>query len=272
MNCMLRIAMALSLLNGASAMAQPYNQNQNNNGYEQNRNDRGSNQNQRDNSNARKAAPRFSRGDRLPDQYRQNQYAVNDWQQRGLKKPPGGYHWVRNDNNDFFLAAIATGVIADALYRDDLDQRWRQSYSQTYTYNDDSYYQQCRNSPDPAGVIVGALDRRSPWQRCRKPRRTNRCNDRRRGRRRVGWRSVDRQSRLRGPQLCIQELLRRVQCRAHECHLSMAQSGQRSSRRVQRGHVLQRPERLPLRQLHPGYLRSGPPAAGARQSLPSAGR
>jgi Ni/Co efflux regulator RcnB/surface antigen len=154
---MLRIAVALSLLNGASAMAQPYNQNQNNNGYEQNRNDRGSNQNQRDNSNARKASPRFSRGDRLPDQYRQNQYAVNDWQQRGLKKPPGGYHWVRNDNNDFFLAAIATGIIAETLYRDELDQRWRQSYSQTYTYNDDSYYQQCRNSPDPAGVIVGAL-------------------------------------------------------------------------------------------------------------------
>jgi surface antigen len=37
------------------------------------------------------------------------------------------------------------------------DQRWRQRYAQTYTYNDDSFYTECRQSVDPAGVIAGAL-------------------------------------------------------------------------------------------------------------------
>ncbi len=41
--------------------------------------------------------------------------------------------------------------------RGDPNSRWRQRYSQTYTYNDDNYYRTCRNSPDPAGVIAGAL-------------------------------------------------------------------------------------------------------------------
>jgi surface antigen len=39
----------------------------------------------------------------------------------------------------------------------DPNQQWRKRYGQTYSYNDDSYYQECRNSPDPAGVIAGAL-------------------------------------------------------------------------------------------------------------------
>lgn len=40
---------------------------------------------------------------------------------------------------------------------DDRDQRWRQRYERTYTYNDDAFYQQCRNGPDPAAVIAGGL-------------------------------------------------------------------------------------------------------------------
>jgi surface antigen len=40
---------------------------------------------------------------------------------------------------------------------DERDQRWRQRYARTYTYNDDSFYQECRQSVDPAGVIAGAL-------------------------------------------------------------------------------------------------------------------
>jgi hypothetical protein len=39
----------------------------------------------------------------------------------------------------------------------DQQARWRQRYSKAYTYTDDSYYQQCRSSQDPAGVIAGAL-------------------------------------------------------------------------------------------------------------------
>jgi surface antigen len=39
----------------------------------------------------------------------------------------------------------------------DRDQRWRQRYARTYTYNDDNFYQECREKVDPAGVIAGAL-------------------------------------------------------------------------------------------------------------------
>lgn len=35
--------------------------------------------------------------------------------------------------------------------------QWRQEYGQVYNYNDDVYYQRCRNTVDPAGVIAGAL-------------------------------------------------------------------------------------------------------------------
>lgn len=40
---------------------------------------------------------------------------------------------------------------------DSRDDRWRQRYSRTYSYNDDGFYQQCRNGPDPAAVIAGGL-------------------------------------------------------------------------------------------------------------------
>jgi surface antigen len=36
-------------------------------------------------------------------------------------------------------------------------QRWRTRYRQTYTYTDDNFYQECRTSVDPGGVIAGAL-------------------------------------------------------------------------------------------------------------------
>ena len=39
----------------------------------------------------------------------------------------------------------------------DPNARWSQRYGQTYSYNDDRYYQECRTSADPAGVIAGAL-------------------------------------------------------------------------------------------------------------------
>jgi Ni/Co efflux regulator RcnB len=122
MNRILTFALAASLLGSAAAVAQPgqsgrYNQgrggqdqgDQRGNGqdrYEQYRNDPG----------VRMSAPRWSRGDRVPDQYRGNQqYVVNDWQQRNLRRPPRGYHWVRDDNNNYFLAAVTTGVILDLL-------------------------------------------------------------------------------------------------------------------------------------------------------------
>jgi len=37
------------------------------------------------------------------------------------------------------------------------EERWRARYQRTYTYNDDNFYQECRTTVDPAGVIAGAL-------------------------------------------------------------------------------------------------------------------
>lgn len=102
-------------------------------------------------------APRYSRGDRLPDQYRQNLSVVSDWKQRGLKKPPKGYQWVANQRGDLFLASKSTGEVAQSAYRDERDQQWSQSYQRTYSYNDDVYYRECRNTKDPAGVLISAL-------------------------------------------------------------------------------------------------------------------
>ena len=54
----------------------------------------------------------YRRGGYLPVQYRQTRYYVTDWRARRLRAPPRGYHWVRSDNGDFLMVAIATGIIA----------------------------------------------------------------------------------------------------------------------------------------------------------------
>jgi Ni/Co efflux regulator RcnB len=56
----------------------------------------------------------FRRGDRLPGQYRNHQYVVNNYREHHLRPPPRGYHWVQT-GGDYVLAAIATGVIADLI-------------------------------------------------------------------------------------------------------------------------------------------------------------
>ena len=104
-------ALALSLMSGTAVVAQPNNQDRNDQGH----NDQGGNRDPRNDPSVRMGTPHYSRGDRVPTQYQQNQYVVSDWQQRKLRKPPRGYHWVRNDNNDYFLAAITTGIIADLI-------------------------------------------------------------------------------------------------------------------------------------------------------------
>jgi len=56
----------------------------------------------------------FRRGDRLPREYRNRQYVVNDWRGHHLSAPPRGYHWVQT-GGDYVLVAIATGVILQLL-------------------------------------------------------------------------------------------------------------------------------------------------------------
>jgi len=57
----------------------------------------------------------WRRGQRLS--VAQRRYRVNDWQRRGLRAPPRGYYYVRENNNagDYILVAAATGLIASIL-------------------------------------------------------------------------------------------------------------------------------------------------------------
>jgi Ni/Co efflux regulator RcnB len=56
----------------------------------------------------------WRRGGHVPQQYRGNQYVVNDWRGHRLSAPPRGYHWVQV-GGDYVLVAIATGIIAQLL-------------------------------------------------------------------------------------------------------------------------------------------------------------
>lgn len=57
---------------------------------------------------------RFHRGDRLPAEYRNRQYVVNNWRSHRLHAPPRGYQWVQV-GADFALVAIATGLITQLI-------------------------------------------------------------------------------------------------------------------------------------------------------------
>lgn len=64
----------------------------------------------------RGAGPRHDlrKGGRLPSEYRNRQYVVDDWRGHRLSAPPRGHHWVQT-GNDYVLTAIATGVIANII-------------------------------------------------------------------------------------------------------------------------------------------------------------
>jgi Ni/Co efflux regulator RcnB len=58
--------------------------------------------------------PEWHRGGHVPAQYRDHQYVVDNWRDHHLAPPPRGYHWVQV-GNDYVLAAIATGLIAQLI-------------------------------------------------------------------------------------------------------------------------------------------------------------
>lgn len=110
-------ATALSLLAG-SAMAQPYG------GYNDSRgsyreshrsydNGRGNDYGRYDNRRGYDNDRNWSRGQRLPQSYRSNRYAI-DYRRHHLRAPPRGYQW-RHVDNDYILAAVATGLIAEII-------------------------------------------------------------------------------------------------------------------------------------------------------------
>jgi Ni/Co efflux regulator RcnB len=44
-------------------------------------------------------------------------YVVRDYGHYRLRPPPRGYRWVRAENNDYLLVALATGIILDIATR-----------------------------------------------------------------------------------------------------------------------------------------------------------
>ncbi|WP_413858445.1 RcnB family protein [Candidatus Aalborgicola defluviihabitans] len=56
----------------------------------------------------------YYRGGRLPPQYRERQYVVEDWRAHRLTPPPRGYQWVQS-GGDYLLVAITTGIILSLI-------------------------------------------------------------------------------------------------------------------------------------------------------------
>jgi len=40
---------------------------------------------------------------------------VVNYQAEHLRKPPRGYHWVRDERGDYLMVAITTGLIVDLI-------------------------------------------------------------------------------------------------------------------------------------------------------------
>lgn len=94
MKRLLTAAMALSLLTGTAALAQP-----------DHRDDRGGDQGQQ------QPHHNWSRGQRLPSTYYADRSHYVDYRANHLRRPPHGYQWVQADDN-FALVALTTGLIA----------------------------------------------------------------------------------------------------------------------------------------------------------------
>ena len=97
-------AMALSVVLGSAASAQPY-------GYDRDHHDRGNGHAQwghdyGDNHNWR-------RGERMGYNDWQSAHVV-DYRQHHLRHPPRGYEW-RERNGQYVLAAVTTGLIASII-------------------------------------------------------------------------------------------------------------------------------------------------------------
>jgi Ni/Co efflux regulator RcnB len=56
---------------------------------------------------------RWSAGQRLG--YYNGRYQEVDYRQEHLRRPHRGYHWVRDNDGDLLLAAVATGLIAQVI-------------------------------------------------------------------------------------------------------------------------------------------------------------
>jgi len=127
----------------------------------------------------------YSRGDRLPEFYREGEFRVRDLRGNNLRNPNRNERWVRV-NNQFLRINVNNGMIREVIRiedrrpgdwgnarpdrdfpdrgppprihdRDDQEARWRDRYHRDYTQANDPFYSQCKNKVDPAGLIIGAV-------------------------------------------------------------------------------------------------------------------
>jgi len=106
--------MAVSVATAGLAVAQGYgnDRGRNDSSYDRGRNDNNYRRGGYDGRDSDRGE--WRRGGRLPAEYRNRHYVVNDWRGHHLSAPPRGYHWVQH-GNDYVLAAITTGIIANIL-------------------------------------------------------------------------------------------------------------------------------------------------------------
>ena len=57
----------------------------------------------------------YERGYRYVNYYSGRPIVVNDDDYYGVRRPPPGYHWIRDDRGNLIMVAIATGIITDLL-------------------------------------------------------------------------------------------------------------------------------------------------------------
>jgi Ni/Co efflux regulator RcnB len=108
----LTAAIALSLVGGSAAMAQPHQYDRHDERAERHddRNDRGANH---DNGQHRGQYKKWARGQRLSTEYRTRGHYV-DYRSHHLRAPPRGYQWVQVDNN-YMMVALTSGLIASIV-------------------------------------------------------------------------------------------------------------------------------------------------------------
>lgn len=118
----------LALLGSSAAMADPRDNQWDNRQQSQSRNDhydngrRGNDRYDNDrrgndhyDNGRRDYGRQWKRGQHVDRRYLNNGYVVSDYRGHHLNRPPRGYQWVHDDDNNFLLVAIASGVIASII-------------------------------------------------------------------------------------------------------------------------------------------------------------
>ena len=100
----LTAAIALSLVCGSAAIAQPYGND---------RHDRRDERHDNRYDNGQHRGHAWAKGQRLPSEYRTRGHYV-DYRRYHLRAPPRGYRWVRVDNN-YMMVAMTSGLIASII-------------------------------------------------------------------------------------------------------------------------------------------------------------